>query len=134
MSVTNQVAEEFVPFLGKVAPEQRSRVHPQVQECLKWLAMNGFTQPEFPDFGYSPIAGKRFEVLQPLESCGNGDRLPVLAKGIWECVEYHFGGGIGSSYWGTFRSEAGKEITLRVGYIPIGLHAVMAWKDNIRSV
>jgi hypothetical protein len=120
-----------VPFLSKTNSVARHAIHPEVQDCQVWLVKNGFTGAGMSGHGYSPGVGCRFEVLQPLESCGNGKHLPALDVGVWTCVSHDRGM---SSLRSRFRSLDGKVVEFRVGYEPIGIHAIMAWKNNIRLV
>lgn len=125
-----EVSDIPISFLGKTTEILKGRTDPEVQDCLLWLGANGFTERRFVEFRYCPVPGHQFEVLRPLESCGNGDGLPVLDRGVWECVRCDFNNS--SSYWAEFSSRDGRSVRLRVGYIPIGGHSVMAWKGNIR--
>jgi len=120
-------------FLGKHDKVLKGDISQEVQNCIDWLFANNFrtTRPSSDEHQYGPHIGCRFEVLRPLETCGNGDNLPILEAGIWECTHHQRST---SGVLCTFKSSDKGEVYLRVGYRPVGGHAIMAWKNNIRKI
>lgn len=120
--------QQAIPFL---AASTRFEESPEIEGCIKWLKEKGFS-PNQLYYGPNHV---KFKVLRPIQSCGNDHDLPVLSIGVWECVRYRFPDGFSACHWAEFRSADGKMmITLRVGYEPRGIQAIMAWEGNIELV
>jgi len=131
MSTTESVTLKPVQYLGKSPQTARHAINPEVQGCIEWLWSNRFVIPHSANqHDYAPSVGCMFKVLKPLETCGNENN-PIMDVGVWECTRHWEST---SGLWCSFRSPKSGGVRHRVGYLPEGIHVIMAWKENIRLV
>ena len=121
-------ADTAVPFIGKHNKSPRFKCNGEVRECQEWLQKEGFTSERE---SYAPDPRVWFEVVKPLEACGNGDDLPTLRRGVWKNKRTMPST---SSVRILFESKNGDTQYICVGYDPDGVNAIMAWMGNIKKV
>lgn len=119
-----------VPSLGK--DWNQSKENPEADECIGWLVEQRFNL-NARNY-YCPDDNVVFAVLCPLEDLGD-DVLPI---GTWKRVywmEILWPDPQGRSIFAKFENVmTGVQRFYYVGYHSRGVHAIMAWKDNILLV